>query len=456
MYGNHIVNENQNQGRVEPKIVNGLDWIEYARQQKAIAVECTDVGDIKPTVIIERDGQVQAIISAPDVDKHKGLKIAAVSKVGFDPDFLTVLFDACATRVQKVQEGQEGQNPKDTIENVIEEYHKKYPNGLQAASNNDNEIINCLICHRIDRNGNIKMVILPYDYHGKDGPPFRWLAESELPYFDNSESNDLTGLIPESLRKIMSLSTDPSEIKIPGIQELYDIVAGENLEERTRFNIARAVMYILAETGCLIKDFITPLHMDWIEYIPKAISFIENIIKKGMFPNEAKEPLINCVKEHLGKKTFQDELTTLLKDHSYWLPNEMRGEEYIFATMFENIVMSPISKTDLFENKNQNIPNRIRAWNGDQTEYLGEGNYVGQTTVYFIRMPDGSIQSNQNAEIEPDPDNVPEGCSVFCSEDNPKFVLDCGDTVYGCQIWWEPVEKEKDSKHEFGGWNKEK
>lgn len=449
---------NENQGRVEPEASDAIkQWIDYARSHKAIAVECTDRGDITPTVIIERDGQIQAIIAAPQVDKHQGLKIAALSQVGFDPDYLTILLDA------HIHKGsfKEGQTP----EEAAEEYHKKYPKGLQAACDEEGacdlgEIADCLICHRIDRAGNIEMVTLPYAYHGKDGPPFRWLSDEkykESVFAANAEEGKvLTGLIPDALREIMSRKSITEEI--PALKKIAEDM--EFTPERARFHTARAIMYILAGNGCLIKDFITPLHMDWIDYMPKAISFVEKAVSKGMFPREAKEPLLNVVKEHLGKKTFQDELSALLKDHSYWLPNEMRGEEDRFAFMFESIVMSPDlpgSSPDDFFGDNKDIPKRVRVWNGDQTEYLGEGDYAGQATVYFIRMPDGSIRSNHNAEVEPDPDSVPEGCSVICSEDNPKFVLDSGDTVYGCQVWWEPVEEEKTKQHkEFGGWNKAK
>lgn len=68
------------------------------------------------------------------------------------------------------------------------------------------------------------------------------------------------------------------------------------------------------------------------------------------------------------------------------------------------------------------------------------GRYVGDVTVYFIAMPDGSLRSNHNAE-EPPPENIiPKGTRVVKSESNPKIILDSGDTVYGCQVWWSPVD----------------
>jgi hypothetical protein len=84
---------------------------------------------------------------------------------------------------------------------------------------------------------------------------------------------------------------------------------------------------------------------------------------------------------------------------------------------------------------------RVRVWNGDQSEYLGEGNYLGEVTVYYIVMPDGSLRSCSNAEEQPPQEMIPPGATVQAAPGNPKIVLDSGEVVYGCQVWWEPAEK---------------
>lgn len=83
---------------------------------------------------------------------------------------------------------------------------------------------------------------------------------------------------------------------------------------------------------------------------------------------------------------------------------------------------------------------RVRVRSGDGTEDLGEGTYVGDVTVYFVRHPDGHLSSLENAEVPPPDDMVPPGAEVVKSDDNPKIKLDSGGTVYGCQVWWEPIE----------------
>lgn len=83
---------------------------------------------------------------------------------------------------------------------------------------------------------------------------------------------------------------------------------------------------------------------------------------------------------------------------------------------------------------------RVKVWNGDHSEYLGEGEYVGDVTVYIIQMPDGSLRSVQNAEEKPPPEMIPPGAYLRETSGNPKIKLDKGETVYGCQVWWEPAE----------------
>lgn len=425
-------------------------WVDFAKSHKAVAVNCTDRGDITPTVIVEKDGEVLAVVSAPDVDKHQGLFGANMCRLGFDPDHLTILLDA---HIRKA-EPKEGM----TEEEYLDEYHKKFPKGMQHACDNDgacatDEISDCLICHRIDRAGNIEMVILPYAYHGKDGPEFRWVENDkykpEVFKNDGDGANGLKGLIPEALQEIMAKKASFDEM--PFLKELAQKM--DFTEERTRFHIARATLYMLAEKGFVIKDFVTNKHPEWVDAENKAKDHLKQIIKQGILPREAEPILMEIIEQHMGKKTFQDEFANALKERSYWLPRELRGDEENFAIVFERNCMAPS-----FPGAGRGPrPKRVRVWNGDQSEYLGEGDYVGEATVYFVRNDDGTIlSSNQDAETEPDPETLPEGARVMCSENNPKIKLDSGEIVYGCQVWWESVEEPQGQHQEFGGWNKPK
>lgn len=81
---------------------------------------------------------------------------------------------------------------------------------------------------------------------------------------------------------------------------------------------------------------------------------------------------------------------------------------------------------------------RVKVLNGDGTQELGFGEYVGDVGVYVTNMP-GVIQSMTMAE-EPIPPELLQGRQQHFIPNNPKIVLDSGEVVYGCQVWWEPVD----------------
>lgn len=86
-------------------------------------------------------------------------------------------------------------------------------------------------------------------------------------------------------------------------------------------------------------------------------------------------------------------------------------------------------------------PYRVAVRDGSGAKELGKGTYVGEVAVYFIVGPHG-ITSGKNAEEPPPPETVPAGSKVVYREGNPKIVLDNGEVVYGCQVWWEPIDEE--------------
>ena len=84
---------------------------------------------------------------------------------------------------------------------------------------------------------------------------------------------------------------------------------------------------------------------------------------------------------------------------------------------------------------------RVQVWNGDQSEFIGEGELVGTATVFFIAGEDGALYSLENPEERPTETILAElKGELVESADNPKIRLDDGSHVYGCQVWWGPVE----------------
>lgn len=437
------------------------NWIDFAKQQKAWAVEQTDRGDIPPTLIVERDGNVQAIVVAPEINKYMGLQAASMCKLGFDPDALTMVMDA-HVHSGKVKEGQ-------TPEEAQEEFRKKYPKGMQHACDEDGacatgDITDCLICHRITRDGSFSLVTLPYSYHGKDGPPFKWLdddprykgmcqgTEGDKAGGDPDKKGlQFKGLIPDNMREIMAQESILDQI--PQLKEMAEKF-NDFTPERTRYHTARAMMAMLSAKKFMVVDFVSGTHPEWTGAKETGNQMLTAMVEKGFFPKEAYQPIKEILDAHIGTKEFAKKLLPLLNENSYWLPNEVRDDIGRFVGEFETICMSPAPPPGFegFEDDEGDDgrsgspeagdaePKRVRVWNGDQSEFLGEGNYVGNVPVFFIRMPDGSLRSNTDAETEPDHGDVPPGGEVVRVPNNPKIVLDNGQTVYGCQVWWEPIE----------------
>lgn len=93
--------------------------------------------------------------------------------------------------------------------------------------------------------------------------------------------------------------------------------------------------------------------------------------------------------------------------------------------------------------KGMQLPQRVRVMDGSAEQTIGEGTCVGNVTTYVIRNKDGSISSLPNAEEKPEHSAIPKGCFVHELEDNPKIVMDDGKVVYGCQVWWEPIQNQQ-------------
>lgn len=434
------------------------DWIPFAKQHKENAVKNNDRGDIPPTVIVEKKGKIQMIVMANQVDKQLGLQATAVIRTSIDPDAVTLIMDAHVASM-KPKEGQ-------TAEEVEEEFKKKFPPGsMQKMCDEEGAcdaglITDCLICYRIDRDKKMSLVTLPYAYHGKEGPPFKWLdSDDKLNVMLNEGGQLLKGYIPESLLEIMDGPVfHGNETK--RLKEFADSFPPEEREERIYYHTARAIMAMLTYKKFLVVDFVSGTHPEWTGAKDRALSLIEKMCEDGFFPQEAAEPCNNLINECICTREFQAKFSKLLEENSYWLPCTVRDQIEKFAYEFETVCVSPMMPK--FDDDGRPINpyadedeendddddrewdsgeefqvRRVKVWNGDQSEYLGEGDYVGNVKVYFVRMEDGSIQSNRNAEEKPDPANLPEGADIIKAGKNPKIVLDNGETVYGCQVWWQ-------------------
>lgn len=402
------------------------NWVDFVRQHKMWFVENTDRGDIQPTVIVERDGEVLAIAMADEVDKYKGLQAAQILHAGFDPDALIVFFDA---HVAKAKPGE-----------TEEEFKKRIPPGtMQKMCDEEGAcdlglITDCLICHRIDRDLNLDFTILPYSYHGK-GTTFQWKDDDFLLAAPPGETKQ-KGLIPEALLQIMQ---EP----VLSSQEILRKSAAkmEFSEERQRYHTGRACLQYLGSLGFIIFDLLTARHPEWSKQgeekdMAKSFTLQELLPEEGI---TALMAAMDANKQNIGKPEFHIALVEALQPYQEQLTAKEIDAEYL-AYAIESRILSSVPQR-------QEPPFPNLGPNGDQSEYLGEGEYVGDVPVSFMAMPDGSIRSLANAEVKPEPQDIPPGAKLVSAGNNPKIVLDSGRTVCGCQVWWQPAEQ---SKHEHG------
>jgi hypothetical protein len=225
----------------------------------------------------------------------------------------------------------------------------------------------------------------------------------------------------------------------------------EYSDEQQLYYTGRAVLRFLNEQEFLVMDLQEPpkgVTPEPIMPLQKTVSLAE------LIPYEVGAQVVMLMKERGREPSFKDELLALLKPHegkirenaeNHGLPPLEIVVEDIAAKIAEG--MQTIHK-EMGRKPEAGTPFRVKVWSGDQKEYFGEGDYVGEVQVYVVAMPDGSIQSLVNAEERPTEEAVAEiGGKLIELGENPKIVLDNKlpdgrKVVYGCQVWWAPVDDE--------------
>lgn len=91
---------------------------------------------------------------------------------------------------------------------------------------------------------------------------------------------------------------------------------------------------------------------------------------------------------------------------------------------------------------------RVKVISGDGKRDLGKGTMIARVPVYFVYLSDGTIMSQK------DPSKRPAlwrqiiatllGGRLVVEPYNPKILLDTGEYVYGCQVWFTLIDDEPD------------
>lgn len=98
------------------------------------------------------------------------------------------------------------------------------------------------------------------------------------------------------------------------------------------------------------------------------------------------------------------------------------------------------------------VGQRVTVYDGDGTTYLGEGEYQGDFEAWallaFTQTGEITLLSTPTAE-KPTEDfmldhGLVDGKNCFLKKlpENPKILMDDGSIKWGCQVWWEPANKE--------------
>ncbi len=87
---------------------------------------------------------------------------------------------------------------------------------------------------------------------------------------------------------------------------------------------------------------------------------------------------------------------------------------------------------------------KVKVLNGDGSAELGVGEYTRNVGVFVFVFPEG-LRTVGDATVIPTLEvieyHLKAGADLTYILDNPEIVMEDGSVVYGCQVWWEPLEQ---------------
>lgn len=389
------------------------NWVDLAKTNKEFFVSNTERGDLPPTIIGERNGEVFAIVIAPQVDKKFAHQASYMLHHGAGADAIVLILDAHCRSFDANDE-----NAKEFLEN--------YKNGdmqrtREEKGDYESSISDCLICYRIDDKGVISGTILPYS-----------CIDGNLKWGDETKYKDaeLSGSLCQAIQDIMNKESIINDLLKVGREVGFS-------EEKIVYHSARAAFQVLLDSKFYLFDMLSCRHPEWCDAAKKAEKIVLLLAKNGRLPKAIVPVLANIIPENIGKPSFKNEVAKIIVKYKDRFSEEFKDipeHAEIFANWLHQESFSPF--IDNQPSSENGKPCRVKVWNGDRSEFLGEGVYVGNVTVYFVNTENG-IVSASNAEEKPE--GIPEE-QIIETPNNPKIVLDDGRVVYGCQVWWEIIK----------------
>lgn len=268
-----------------------------------------DNADLGPHIIVEKDGNPAAIFMAPKTTtKIQACKAAMVCKVGFDPDSITMGFDAIITNVDDESERE------------------------------------CLVLQKIDRQKNIEITVMPYQVDQDKNLVWEENLEDEI-----GSPTKVFGDVVNKLKKIMAISSD--EFSIENV--LNEVISSEEMSrEQFLFHTSRAAMSVLMGMGFKIIDLISYKHPEWTNAKENGEKIIDKMIESEVVAEEHKEKLLNIVKNHIGQITFKEKFEHQLVVSNVKMPQNMKL--FTFVQIFEQMCIQPKFCDSFLETFNKN------------------------------------------------------------------------------------------------------
>lgn len=424
-------------------------FLAEAKKLKMSAVECFKEGDLPPVVFVEKGGKIKAMIVAPQVDKNLGLHAARLARIGFSADALSIIMDAHVATGPKV----DTDDPAERLA-AAKEFAKKYPQGsMQKACEEGacarGEITDVLLCHRVTAEGKYSMAFLPYEYHGKDGPPFQWLADHPATKeFDEIDGDHCSGYIPESLLAIMQEKAfmDNEEIK-NDIQKMADIC--QITAEQQAYHTSRAMLKILKEQGFFVHDLQEPPE----GYVPEPLNEPRNIHIGDLLPAKAINQVVSLLAEVGGfeqkhRVVLKNQIIEILKKYQDEIEanaNKVKLSKKDVApeTLAEALILSRQNRLEQAKNTKK-PPYKVKVYLRDgPRSFTRLGYYNKDVELYYAEMPDGEIQSVPEPEIPKlSPEQLSKEAKLRSSGFHPKLEMQNGISFYGPQVVWEEAEED--------------
>jgi hypothetical protein len=216
---------------------NMQEWVDVVKTHKKSFLNSAKGSNVPPTLFVEREGKLLAVLIAPGMDKELLFQAAAICRKGLAADAFVAMFDAHMATASVKDESEDS-------------FINKYPPGSmqRMASEGACEkglITECLVCHRITVDKKIAMVTVPYaEVNGN----IQWKDDINIINEDNDPA--LQGNIPHALRNIIGMPTFMEDEQVQMMAKFCHVEPEEQIKYTTR-----SALSVLANQGFHVADY---------------------------------------------------------------------------------------------------------------------------------------------------------------------------------------------------------